>query len=330
MYFISDNIIHDSSHHVRRCWWLCLLVCSWSCLLTSSAVAQVENWSYDTVNTTVGSDLPLTFNPQVVIDRWGVSHYTWATRDPNSAGLQVYYSDDQTNEIGAPFLFTDTGTLYDSLRVDSTSYRSLVDQKGVLHVAFLANVFGQNGLEIGLYYTDSQQEGFQGSSTTLLTKNSGRYNMAVDSGGVAHVLWLEESGGGIDLHYWEGQSRTDHVVTTIPCGGVSCRFSDPEVEVFNDRLEVFIRNDSGAVWQVTLSLNGVVGNVGALPIPSLRLSNHCNWKSRSSTACSTRFLWSLSSTHSNRVRMTLFPHFFMQQMLALVSQSIFMLLLIRI
>ena len=63
---------------------------------------------YDSINTSISSDLLLSLSPRAVIDRWGVVHYVWVSRDPNSAGLQVYHADDQSGEFGAPFLMTDT------------------------------------------------------------------------------------------------------------------------------------------------------------------------------------------------------------------------------
>ena len=269
MYTLSENIVHCSlSRSFGFKGRLCFLLCFLSYLCSGVVSAQVGNWRYDTLNTTIGSDLPPTFNPQTAIDRWGVTHFSWVTRDPNSAGLQVYHTQDQTNEIGAPFLLTDTGTVYDSLSADSTSYRFLVDHDGIIHLAFLANVFGSNGYEIGIYYTNDRDSSYRKIPSVLLTKESGRYSMAVDSNGTAHLIWLENVEDSINVHYWNSQSRIKKLVKTVPCGSFSCQFSDPELQVHREQLEAFVRNASGAIYQFTLSLDGnSLGNVELLPVP---------------------------------------------------------------
>ena len=238
-------------------------------IVTSSAVlrSQSATWRYDTVDTRVGTDLPVIYNPQVAFDRWGVSRYTWVSRDPNSAGLQVYYSDDQSGEIGAPFLMTDIGSVYDSLGVDSSSYRVVVDREGVLHLAFLANVFGPSGLQIGLYYTNDLLGTFLESPPELLTQKSGRYDIAVDSFGVAHVIWLRENLGKIELNYWNSRLLTSQLVTSIPCSGPGCRFSDPRLESANGGLDVFVENDSGSLWHTRLSIDGAWLGTERLSLP---------------------------------------------------------------
>ncbi|MCB0711844.1 MAG: T9SS type A sorting domain-containing protein [Ignavibacteriae bacterium] len=230
---------------------------------------QSPNWRYDTINTTVGTDLPITYTPQVAFDRWGVAHFTWVTRDPNSAGLQVYHTDNQSGELSAPFLLTDTGTVYDRLSIDSTSHQFVLGPEGVLHLAFLANVAGPSGFQIGLFYANDSVGTYLESPATLLTNMSARYDIAVDSFGVAHIVWLTESAGKIALNYWNNRVYTSQVVTTIPCSGGGCSFSDPQLAIHNGQLEIFLQNDSGAVWHAEATGNGVLTTIEELPIPHI-------------------------------------------------------------
>lgn len=236
-------------------------------LLTgASADAQEDLWRFDSLESTVGFDNPFSFNPHVQFDRWGILHYAWATRDPNSAGLQVHYSNDETMLVGAPFLMTDTGTVYDSLSVDTLSFRTLVDREGFVHTTFVANVPGPNGLEIGLYYASNRIKDFLETPARLLTLRSARHALAVDSTGTPHVVWLEQEADSLLVRYWSEGIAAPKTIGTVPCRGPAGARSDPGIEAAAGHLEVFVRNDSGSVWRGRYTPSGPAVTFMPLPI----------------------------------------------------------------
>lgn len=229
-------------------------------------------WRFDTVRTTVGFDLPRTFSPSVEIDPWGVRQLFWVTRDPNSAGLQIYRSDDAVGPFGAPFLLSDTGTVYDTLGIDTLSYRAAVDRRGHRHLLFLANVPEQAGLEIGLYYANDRGREFLDDPPLRLTTESGRYDLAVDSAGIPHVVWLRESQtpGLVEVRYWtETIPPIDHrLLGTFASGSPGSPTSDPVLEISGNRLQVFVRNDSGVVFAAAGDINDFPLTFTALGLPA--------------------------------------------------------------
>ena len=231
--------------------------------------AQGTNpWTFDTIRATVGFGLPSSFNPQISIDRWGVRHHTWVTRDPNSAGLQVYHSNNATGRLGSPFLLSDTGTIYDSLSIDTVSYLTLPDREGFLHTLFLANVPESNGLEIGLYYTHNRQSHVDSTDPVRLTTSSGRYALAVDSAGVAHAIWLIGRPEGLEVRYWNSQVGfgNDRAIDTIPSGPMLPIVPSPTLDLRGENLHYFVRNDTGAVYYGVDLNDGSVATTRRLPI----------------------------------------------------------------
>lgn len=235
--------------------------------LGDARAQQQGYWTYDTA---FEFAKPFVIDPQVAFDRWGNRHYAWVTYDPNSSGYQAFYTNDATGAVGAPFLATDIGTLYyDSVGVDS-SMIFLLDRNANSHFLFLANVLEPNGFELGLYYSNNRGREFLDGNPLLLTNQSGRYDMAIDSNNTAHVIWLEESvAGPIEVWYWNSNRPAGgkRKVDEIPCAAGDCRFSDPQVEAHGDRLEVFVRVDPGTVYRMVINSDGTTVAPAALPLP---------------------------------------------------------------
>lgn len=231
-----------------------------------SGFAQ-ERWTYDTA---FAFEKPFVVDPQVAFDPWGNRHYAWVSYDPNSSGYQIFYTNDATGAVGAPFLATDIGSLYyDSVGVDS-SMIFLLDRSSVSHFLFMANVAGPNGMELGLYYTNNRDSEFRERNPVLLTNGSGRYDMAVDSAGTAHVIWLEENPGNPpEVWYWNARLpvQQKRKIGDVPCVAFPCRFGDPQVEASGSRLAVFVRFDPGAVYRITVNGDGTVTSPQAIPLP---------------------------------------------------------------
>lgn len=235
--------------------------------------AQHLQWQFDSIETTVGAQRQYTFNPQVSFDRWGHKHYGWVTQDPNSSGLQVMYTNDITGTRGAPFLVNDTGTVIDAVNSDSTSAIFRLDRQSNTHVAFLANVRGPLGLRVGLYYTNNVANGFLDANPTLLTNEGTRYGMAVDSAGIAHIVWIQPPADiaplpdYLELRYWNTTMGTNSglLLDTLQCGG-NCRTGDPMVESFNNEIQVFTRFANGTIYRVRAQ-NGVSTGIDQIPGP---------------------------------------------------------------
>lgn len=229
-----------------------------------------QHWTFDSVLSPVGMDRPFTIDPQVAFDRWGNRHFAWVSYDPNSSGYQIFYANDVTGALGAPFLATDLGTVFhDSVGVDS-SMIFLLDANAHSHLLYLANVLGPNGQQIGLYYTNNRDAEFREANPVLVTNASGRYGMAVDSSGAAHIVWLEENGSGdVVIWYWDSHlpGAQKHRIDSIPCRTGRCRFSDPQVEAHGKRVDVFVRFDSGTVYHTVVSPDGTHAPPNALPVP---------------------------------------------------------------
>lgn len=256
----------SSLRHLSAPTLICILL-----LATGTLHAQTpEIWSFDTINATVGFDIPSVLHPQVSFDRWGARHLTWVTRDPNSAGLQVYYANDVTGRLGSPFLLSDTGTIYDSVAIDTTSYTSLLDPEGFLHTLFVANVPEVNGLQIGLYYVNNRQGHLDSTVGLRLTTGSARYDLAVDSSGTPHAIWLMGVAGGIEIRYWRPDFGPggDRPIDTIPAGRFASWVPCPVLDVSpNGDLHYLVRNDSGAVYLGSNLANGLSATHRRLSIP---------------------------------------------------------------
>ncbi len=228
-----------------------------------------EIWSFDTIRATVGFGTPAALHPQISFDRWGARHLTWVTRDPNSAGLQVYYVNDVTGRLGSPFLVSDTGTVYDSVAIDTTSYISLLDPEGFLHTLFVANVPEVNGLQVGLYYVNNRQGHLDSTEQLRLTTTSARYDLAIDSAGRPHAIWLIGVAGGIEVRYWRSDFGPggDRPIDTIPAGAFASWVPCPVLDVSpTGELHYLVRNDSGTVYLGTANVNGLSATHRRLPL----------------------------------------------------------------
>lgn len=236
---------------------LTLLLLCVSARLTAQT-PQEDLWRYDTIDAIVGFDRPSALNPQVSWDPWGVRHHTWVSRDPTSAGLQVYHADDATGRVGAPFLLSDTGTVYDSLGIDTTSYLSLIDAQGHLHTLFLANVPESGGLEIGLYYVNNREPDLEKNPPVRLTTESGRYALAVDSLGRAHAIWLRPVAGGIEVRSWNTRlpAGASIPIDTVPSLSFPARIAAPVLQAGLAELHYFLRNDSGVLFHGRYAFDG--------------------------------------------------------------------------
>lgn len=180
----------------------------------------------------------------------------------------MLYSNNTTGVQGAPFLTTDIGTLHHDNKTDTNAAIFLMDQQSVSHIAFLANVRGINGFEVGLYYMNNRGQEFAERDPILLSKATRRYGLAVDSGGTGHVLWLTETGTGfIRVLYWNSNwgPGVEVVVDSIPCTA-GCRFVDPQVNIFNTDLQAVVRVGSGATYRVVVDINTQASAVEQLPV----------------------------------------------------------------
>ena len=223
-------------------------------------------WRYDTINAIIGFDRPSSYSPRISFDRYGVRHHTWVSRDPTSAGLQIYHSNDATGSVGAPFLLSDTGTIYDRLGLDTVSYVTLPDAEGILHTLFLANVPEVGGLDIGLYYVNNREHEIEKGIPVRLTTESAHHALAVDSLGVAHAVWLRGIPEGIEVRAWNSrlQPGTDYALDTIPSASFPSWLGAPVLQTDNNYLHLFVRNDSGTVYHGRYPLDGSPGTLQPL------------------------------------------------------------------
>ncbi len=204
-------------------------------MLAVPAFAQKSRWTYEQV--TIGGLDKL--STQVALDRWGNTHLLWAMKDPKRSGLQLFYSNDITGRFGAPYQVSDSGTVIDSAGSTLTPYVARVDSAGAVHVAYLANVLNH----LRIYYTDNLRGEF---SSPQFVAEQQWYDMAVDSAGIVHLVWLvrAEDRDQIDVYYWtnEFSGGTPSVIASIDCaGGYACRISNPDVEVRKGTLYVAYR-----------------------------------------------------------------------------------------
>lgn len=239
--------------------------------LSQFASAQSGNWTYDSVFTGYRPSTPNTYNQFAAYDQWGKLHYAWVAQDPNSAGFQLLYSDNATGVMGQPSLATDIGTLHFESGTDTNVAVVRLDRETATHIAFLANVNGPNGFEVGLYYTSNRGQELVVREPVLLTNASRRYGMAVDSGGTGHVVWLtREIGQPIRIWYWNSTFGPDtrFLLDSIECTG-GCRFIDPQVAISNKTLKTVIRTEAGATYLLTTNVDTRSGKLELLPIPSV-------------------------------------------------------------
>lgn len=247
---------------------LCALL---TLLVVANAAAQPGRWDAQEVTYQGVSKA----GAKIELDRWGNQHVIWAQQanwglkgtiggqqDPTRAGIQLFYSTDATGIFSAPIQATDTtsGSVYhkDSIR---TPWVFKLDRFGSAHIAYLAN----HGGHITLFYASNAD-----TSTRRFTVLEGLYqlppttdtlafDMAVDSNGKAHIVWIDrsESNGEAKVYLWPGQPFTDPNIplVTLPCPGglTGCSVGTPRIEVTPDgRLLISVRTffgqNGGAIY----------------------------------------------------------------------------------
>ncbi len=184
------------------------------------------------------------YNPQVQFDAWGNEHVVWGAADPERSGLQLFYSNDVSGRFCRPIQATWGGTVFDSTNAEISSFVFRLDRNSVVHLAYVANV--QNRLQ--LQYTRNDSNGF---AEPIILGEHLRYDMAVDSTGMPHVVWIDVENQRIGLNYWNPRLKEPVQLASHPCNSVSggCDVGYPDVEVGKDgRLDVAFRADSSAYF----------------------------------------------------------------------------------
>ncbi|MBS1911473.1 MAG: choice-of-anchor D domain-containing protein [Bacteroidetes bacterium] len=196
------------------------------------------------------------FGARVQIDGWGHSHVVWASQaswasraDWNSdkganAGIQLFYSNDATGVFCAPIQATDTltGTVY-APDLNSTPWDFLVDRLGTIHLLYIANNQGYPRL----YYTSNVGHMFGRPEELVGLPGNGplSFDMAVDSNGVAHVIWLESTSQQKTIYHWSTADFQTEEVTSFQCSG-NCVVGHPSIAIGRDhRAVVAVRNVVG-------------------------------------------------------------------------------------
>lgn len=211
------------------------------CLSTVSFLqAQTPHWEFDEV-TQYGYDKS---SPRVAYDRWGNHHIVWATENPRRSGRQLFYVEDAGGGFGAPIQATDTGTVVDRVSSPAAPFVFRLDALGASHLAFGSNVDGH----YNLYYTDNTGRDFARSRLLGLLY---RYDMAVDSFGTAHVVWIDTTNAVAAIYYWSSKgSAAPRQIASFNCvlPFAACRVGNPEIEVAHNNLVIAFRADSGSVY----------------------------------------------------------------------------------
>lgn len=221
--------------------------------------AQSGHWEYVDL-TRYGYDKAL---PTVAYDAWGGLHAVYITENPRRSGRQLFYINDAAGRFTAPIQATDTGVVLDSSGAQISPYVYKLDHRSTVHLAFAANV----GNRYNLYYISNAGHSF--GNATLLTRLF-RYDMAVDTNGVAHVVWMDTSNSVARLYHWASiLAGPPELVAQVNCPvpTLDCRLGTPDVEVVGGKLFVAFRADSGTVY-VTSSQASGFGPVARLAAPS--------------------------------------------------------------
>ncbi len=242
-----------SCRHVGGMLVVCALL-----LFALPLVAQVERWDYQNVTTGIDDKQ----GPRVAIDKWGHSHIVWASGVPNRTGLQLFYTTDATGGFHVPLQVTDTGAVTAVTTSDINPWEMNLDAQGRAHLAFLANVpLVTTGS--GLFYTTNSILN-NGSSDfryarALLDSNRLQFDIAVDSLGNVHLVWLDRRDGDVaKFFYMNGlgsQEPTLLAATRCPSVG-GCRIGNLDIEVGRSGLVVAFRSDSGLVYLIRQTPNG--------------------------------------------------------------------------
>lgn len=242
-------------------WRLChswrggIIVC---CLLLLAPVllhAQGERWDFRQGIT--GSDE--VFNPNIAIDKWGNVH-TIGTSTAASGLYQIFYSADVSGRFHAPVQATDTGDVYTDLNGPLNPSVLRLDPSGIIHIAFITRMPGATA-EWGLFHASNGGSTRDFRATRLLTGTSQtQYDMAVDSLGIAHVVWVDRRDPSITkFQYWTSQRPLERKeIASVQCLSTpgQCRIGTPDIEIGRDGLVVVFRADSGSVYMFRQTSGG--------------------------------------------------------------------------
>lgn len=222
-----------------------MLFLVWLVLGVASTTAQYPRWEYADL-TRYGYDKIL---PRGAFDPWGNLHVVYGTENPIRSGKQLFYMSmsDAAGRFGSPIQATDTGTIVDSTGAAITPFVFRLDRGSTAHIAFGANVANR----YNLYYVNNASHAF--GRATLLSRLF-RYDMAVDSSGGAHIVWIDTSNSVAELFYWASkEGAPPRNIATFDCfiPFLGCRIGTPEVEVSGGRVMVAFRGDTGSIYVTT-------------------------------------------------------------------------------
>ncbi len=231
------------------------------------SAAQITRWGQ--IATTSGGVAKT--GARIQVDPWGHAHvlwassatwgsrYDWQSREPSRAGIQLAYSSDATGLFTPPLQVTDTltGTVF-ARGQNPAPWTFRLDNNGAVHAAYVANTDGRPGL----YYTSNADYlsipphrftqyvrlvDLPGGVDTL------GFDLAVDSLGNAHVVWVDMSSGQAVLSHWSSASNTFDTLWSFNCTGASCRVGAPAAAVGRDGLlTVAVRSVSARVGAVLM------------------------------------------------------------------------------
>lgn len=218
----------------------------------SPLFGQSARWEYRSV--TAGGDEK--YAPQVAIDRAGTLHLVWLSKDPAGSGVQFFYSNDITGSFHAPMQITDTGSVVDTPLSNLLAGIFHVDSRGTAHMAFTAQVPGGT-YGAGVFYTSNG--GALSTPTSdfrtprrLLDSNILQYDIAVDSLGNLHLVWLDSRDASLNrFYYWRSTAPAEkRLIATRSCspGADGCRTGNLELESGPNGLVLAFRADSGSVY----------------------------------------------------------------------------------
>lgn len=253
------------------------------------SAAQIARWG-QTTTTTGGVSKS---GARIQVDHWGHAHvlwasaatwgsrYDWESRDPSRAGIQLSYSSDATGLFTPPLQVTDTltGTVF-ARGQNPAPWTFRLDNNGAVHAAYVANTDGRPGL----YYTSNAD--YLSIPTHRFTQyvrlvdlpggvDTLGFDLAVDSLGNAHVVWVDMSSGQAVLSHWSSASNIFDTLWSFNCTGASCRVGAPVAAVSRDGLlTVAVRSVSARVGAILMIRQDRFGRYG--PGRWLQLSQYAS------------------------------------------------------
>lgn len=245
-YVPADINPKEISWHPCRSWWGGLVVSFLLLLAPAMLRAQGERWDFQSGIT--GSDEA--FNPDIAIDKWGNVH-TIGTSTASSGLYQIFYSSDVSGIFHAPVQATDTNNVYTDLGGPLNPSVLRLDPSGIIHIGFIARMPGATG-EWGLFHADNSS-GSEFKALSLITSSGPiQYDMAVDSAGIAHIVWVDRRDARITkFQYWNSVRPLERKeIASVECLATQqeCRIGTPDIEIGRDGLIIAFRSDSGSVY----------------------------------------------------------------------------------